>query len=506
MTVTLISPQSDISAFGIRSLSAYLKKNGIPTKLIFLPDMKFDMEANENEIYRYSDKVLGQVAELCKDSMLVGISLFSCHFDRAIQLTDYLKEHVDAPVIWGGVHPTAAPEYCIEHSDIICLGEGEDTLLELTRRISEGRDYHTVPGLWVKKNGEIIKNPMMPLKGSLDDLPVPDYSLDEHYIFDKDKDSIFKMDEELLMKFIFRDPENGKPIYQTMVTRGCPHSCTYCFTFRNFYKGEKYLRHRSAENVIFEMEEIKMKFRKFEIMLISDDSFFAIPEEEIKKFAGLYSKKISLPFRCLGSPATVNEEKLACLVDAGLFQIQIGIETASEGTRKIYNRSITNKKVLDSVNTVNKFKARLMPFYDFITDNPYEKKEDFLTTLRFAASLPRPRHIQVFSLVFFPGTQLYYRALEDGLLKESDIIKGFRKQFNFEKETYMNFMLHLINFPIPGFIVAMLVSDFAVWFFDRKSTGKMLYWLLNSYKRMKSQRRYSYSSHISEEKSLSSTP
>ncbi|MBI5376227.1 MAG: B12-binding domain-containing radical SAM protein [Candidatus Schekmanbacteria bacterium] len=502
MTVTLISPQSDISAFGIRSLSAYLKKNGIPTRLIFLPDIKFDTGDNGDRAYRYSESVLGQVAELCRDSVLVGISLFSCHFDRAIELTNYLKEHISSPVVWGGIHPTAAPEHSLEYSDIICIGEGEDTLLQLAQRISKGDDYLSVPGLWINKDREIIKNPMMPLKSDLDQLPHPDYSLEEHYLFDSGEDRISKMDEDSLIRFLPKDPESGKPTYQTMVTRGCPHNCAYCFTFKNFYKGEKYLRHRSAGDVVSELEEIRSRFRKIEMVVISDDSFFAIPEEEIKKFAELYRQKISLPMRCLGSPSTVTEKKLGYLVDAGLFQIQMGIETASEATRKIYNRTITNSKVMESAYAINKFNGRLMPYYDFITDNPYEKKEDFLTTLRFAANLPRPYYLQIFSLVLFPGTQLYYRALKEGLIKESDIMKMFRKQFHFEKKNYMNFMLHLINIPLPKFVFSILLSDFAVWVLDRESIGKLLYRAYYYYKKIQAKQRASAINSLKREKQI----
>lgn len=38
MKITLISPYPDITAFGIRTISAYLKQHGHKTQLIFIPD------------------------------------------------------------------------------------------------------------------------------------------------------------------------------------------------------------------------------------------------------------------------------------------------------------------------------------------------------------------------------------------------------------------------------------------------------------------------------------
>lgn len=56
MKITLISPYPDITAFGIRTISAYLKQHGHKTQLIFIPDPYGD-----NLVFgvkRYDDKAL----------------------------------------------------------------------------------------------------------------------------------------------------------------------------------------------------------------------------------------------------------------------------------------------------------------------------------------------------------------------------------------------------------------------------------------------------------------
>ena len=61
------------------------------------------------------------------------------------------------------VFPTFAPDICIEDEniDLVCVGEGENALIDLCKKIETGQDYSDVTNLWVKKDGKIIKkNPI----------------------------------------------------------------------------------------------------------------------------------------------------------------------------------------------------------------------------------------------------------------------------------------------------------------------------------------------------------
>ena len=173
--------------------------------------------------------------------------------------------------------------------------------------------------------------------------------------------------------------------------------------FPGMYEGQKYLRKRSPQHVVEEIERIVKEYDFIEGVQISDDSFFVLTSEEMETFSKLYKEKIGLPFRCLGSPSTITEEKLSFLVDAGMYEIQMGIETACERTKKIYRRSTPNEIVLRAAQSINKFKGRVTAIYDFILDNPYETNEDIVETLEFILKIPRPFHLQLFSLIFFPA-------------------------------------------------------------------------------------------------------
>ena len=34
-------------------------------------------------------------------------------------------------LLWGGIHPTIRAEESLDHADMVCIGEGEETIVEL---------------------------------------------------------------------------------------------------------------------------------------------------------------------------------------------------------------------------------------------------------------------------------------------------------------------------------------------------------------------------------------
>ena len=75
--VVLISPYPDITAFGVRALSSYLRAAGVATRLIFLPDPLGDALTDAPE--RYPAEVLEALVPLCADATLVGVCVGKRH-------------------------------------------------------------------------------------------------------------------------------------------------------------------------------------------------------------------------------------------------------------------------------------------------------------------------------------------------------------------------------------------------------------------------------------------
>lgn len=462
MKIALISPYPDVTAYGLRTISAYLKLNGFQTRVIFVPDPFGDGLVAGLE--RYSADVRDQVAGLCKDVDLVGITLMTNFFEGAVQLTRTLKQTSSVPVIWGGVHPTIRPLESLGHADIVCIGDGEENMLELASRIRDGKDYMDVAGLWLRaKDGSIIRNSVAPLEKDLDKYPMPDYSLEDHHVLIDGR--MVPMTEELLKRLLERGTVSEylhKIGYQTMTGRGCPHKCTYCINdvIKNIYGGQGYLRWRSNEHVMKEFLWVKEHMPWVGYMWISDDAFFARKTSDIEDFCREYKKLINLPFSCLASPLTVTEEKMAILVDAGMIYMQMGIQTGSARIQDLYNRkNMNNERVLRAVRIINKYKDRMFaPSYDFILDVPYENDEDRIASLRLIAEMPKPYKLQPFSLVLYPETELYKRAKSDGFIS-NELKDIYGKSFSMNQPTYLNLLMMLAKHgKFPGPLLKLLVS------------------------------------------------
>lgn len=466
MKVTLISPYSDITSFGLRTISAHLKNHGCTTQILFMPDptdRDFRKAADP-----YPETVLDETVKLCRDSDLIGITLMTNYFFCASQITRHLKKNLDVPVIWGGCHPTIRPEECLEFADMVCIGDGEDVMLELIGKMRSGEDYRSVSGLWSRTGTVIQRNPPKELNNNLDTYPFPDYTFNQHFFLDNDR--FVSLDYDLTGKFL-KECQNSSVKYrvfntvgyQTMTGRGCPHQCSYCVndTIKKLYQGQRYPRWRSTSHVMEELVWVKENMPFVGHIQISDDAFLGKSLNKLKEFCSDYKRLVNMPFFCLTSPPMVTEEKLEILIDAGMVKLQMGIQSGSRRMQQLFNRKqMTNDVNMKAVQIINRFRDRMMPpVYDFIIDVPYETEMDVVETLRFVARMPKPFFLNPFSLVLYPGTGLSRMAMDDGLLHDEhqDV---YLKTVADRKPTYLNLLLTLAqNGGFPSFLLKCLVSD-----------------------------------------------
>jgi radical SAM superfamily enzyme YgiQ (UPF0313 family) len=460
MKVALISPYPDITNYGLRSISSWLRTHGHATQLICMPDRVGEgtTEHVQQRGERYTAQEIEDLLGILADAELVGISLMTHYFASACQITTAVHRRLGKPVVWGGFHASARPGECMEHADYVVMGEGEHCALALAERLAAGRaeDLSDIPGLVWKRGGEIVQNAPGTLEQDLDIFGMPDWSLEDHWLGRDGR--VIPATPALLRTFLSEGTvaaQFGRLGYQTMTGRGCPHACAYCGNsfMRGLYPRQRYVRFRSVENVIRELEWIKKAFPWVDLMWLSDDSFFGRTVEELRHFAREYQARVGDPMYLLGSPATITEEKYALMVDAGLLCIQVGIEHGSARIQRLFCRANQgNDKILETARILAKYAHRTAPpHYDVIYDVAYETLEDQLETLRLIARLPKPYRLQVFTLVYYPGTALYTQALADGLIRDEQA-EIYDRMFFERHDSYANTLLFLSRtgrFPHP---------------------------------------------------------
>jgi radical SAM superfamily enzyme YgiQ (UPF0313 family) len=407
--------------------------------------------------------VLKEISKNCQDSDLVGITLMTSAFLLATNITEYLKKNNKAPVIWGGIHPTIMPEECLEHADMICIGEGETPLLNLVERLEKNQDSSGVEGIWLKRDGGVIKNRIPPLIQDLDSLALDTYESQDDKVLQKEK-------------LINTDRLVASELLGTQLTlffsRGCPYRCAFCCNnvLNELYKGQRIVRHKSPELVIEEINRVLSNFKKINRVFFSDDSFITMPFDDLNKFCQLYKKHVGLPFSCQVTAPSVTEDKIKALVGAGLNDVRMGLQSASPRILELYKRPISARIVKESSLIINKClgDSQILSF-DLILDNPYETKEDLLITLRFLLNLPRPYTLRFFSLQLYPGTELYNKVIE-GRGDAKKFRDAYRGSYRSAEGSYINFLFYLMKLiglkRCPVIIGSMLFSKNMLFILD----------------------------------------
>lgn len=413
---------------GTEYLSSVLKKAGHQTELLFNPgagDVEFKMPWLE-KIGGIDRQIIRRAERYNPD--LIAFTALTNIYSWEKNIAAELKKHINAPIIFGGIHATNAPELILKEAfiDMICVGEGEGAIVELADSLENKEVNYDIKNIWFKKDNTVIKNSVRPLIEDLDALPFPD--------------------KELFYKYgCFKDR-----LY-VMTGRGCPFSCTYCYnsSYKELYfeKG-KYLRRRSVDNVIEEILFFREKYPIKEIFFYDD--IFTLNYSWLEEFAGTYKKKIDLPYKCLIHFDMVNEDAIKLLSESGCKYVDIGIESGNEEIRKkILNRRTNNSQIEYISKLLHKHK---IPFTALnMVGLPSENKAQMWDTINLNIKI-KPNSALFNTFYPFPNTKLAVISKDFGYIDDNIMDKINNGEKSYREST-------LLNHPEAEFIC--WVSNFA---------------------------------------------
>ncbi|MBU6998329.1 MAG: B12-binding domain-containing radical SAM protein [Theionarchaea archaeon] len=294
---------------------------------------------------------------------VIGISAISSDLPTTLgAITQLKEEHPEKIVILGGPGPTDIPAEILEHFpvDIIVVGEGEETIVEVMQALDKKENLEGIEGIAYRDNDRIVISPRRKRIQNLDSLPFPAYD-----------------------KIEFKDYNY---LGGVMTIRGCPYRCTFCSAHSVW---EREITQRTVENVIEELQILKEK--RVRNMFIYDDTF-VIDSQRVKRFAEqFHQESIDIPWTCYGRINLMTSELLEIMGKNGCKEILYGIESGSNNVLKRVNKKFT---IEEASRIVEKTTQYTDVETSYIWGYPFETLEDFYDTLMVVfhqTHLPRVR-------------------------------------------------------------------------------------------------------------------
>jgi len=210
---------------------------------------------------------------------LVVIQVYITNAYRAYQIADHYRER-GSYVVLGGLHVTSLPEEAAPHADTIFLGPGEHTFPQFLRDLAAG-----APALR-------YESPVRTLEG----LP--------------------PIRRDLIKRYRYLVPNS------IVVSRGCPHHCTFCYK-DGFFEGGRSFYTQQVDDALAEISRLPGRHLYF-----LDDHLFGNTWFARDLFRGMKGMD-----RVFQGAATVDsilrDDVVEAAAAAGLRSLFVGFETLS---------------------------------------------------------------------------------------------------------------------------------------------------------------------------------
>jgi radical SAM superfamily enzyme YgiQ (UPF0313 family) len=369
-------------------------------------------ESDLKSFVTYEQKSINMITKELNDLVaeykpgLIGFTTNEDLLEFAFHLAQSVRESSNCPIVFGGIAVTMSPMDIMSkpYIDMLCVGEGEEAVVELASRLEEGKSITDIENIWVKNGDDIIENELRDLT-HVNELPFVNLdAFDDRH---------------------FYRPLEGK-VYRTVMyehSRGCPRVCTYCNnpTLQGLYKTKgRYLRTKSIDRSIAELNYLKSKYG-IELFFFIDDDFILMPIDHLNELLESYSKNIAVPFITQTYPDSFTEHKASLLKKHGCISLRMSIESGSSYIReKVFNRRSKKQKIVEAFKFAHKYGIRITS--GNIIGNPYETRKEIMETVYLNREC-KPDDSTVNFLIPYKGTPIRKLCEDLGYINDIDVIK-----------------------------------------------------------------------------------
>ena len=405
MNILLINPpirewaKPNCFPVGLGYVAAVLRDAGHHVKVL-------DINAN-----RYSRE---EVEEIIKTSMfeIVGVGGMITIYKYIKWLVSVLKKyHPNKYIIVGGSVSSSIPEILLENTetDIACIGEGENTIVDLIAALDSKKDISSVRGIYYKRNRQIFKTLPQTLL-NMEDLPLPAYDLFPMEIYLNNIVGILNK-----KKWQGGDVSDASQIisFNISASRGCPYNCIFCY---HDFMGTKY-RCQSPEKVINHMKFLIEKYR-VNYFLIQDDLFMANLKNFTEFCEKLIKEELNVQWQVPGRVNLITEELLLLMKKAGCIWCGFGFESGSQYMLDRMKKGTTVEQAKRAALLVKKHFGRTGGG-SFVLGLPGESLRTIQDTIDFCKQLDFDPEV-VFLATPYPGTELWDIASQKNMIRDKE--------------------------------------------------------------------------------------
>ncbi|MEW5945680.1 MAG: radical SAM protein [bacterium] len=367
-----------------------------------------------------------------KEHTTAGITANVLTIAPALHVARRIRENSPSTrIVMGGPYPSVEYEKLVpEFADVVVIGEGEETALELAKETPlenvRGIAYSdSGPGAGDRAPGNpgFKVNPPRSLIRDLDGLPFPAWDMGD-------------------VKKYYVPHTRRPPVLPMITSRGCPFHCIYCGS-NIIHKGR--LRYRSVENVIAEVDEVYHRYGVREIHFW-DDNFTLPPARAMEicdRIAERRYRDLHLAVPAGIRPDIGNDELFQKMARAGFYKVAVAVETGDQEIMDKIGKKIDLSKVKDTILAIRRAGIYTSGF--FMLGLPFDTVKTMEKTIAFACSLPL-NQAQFFLTVPFPGTELHAMVKREGRFIYQVDGRFWNKGYFLGKASY----------EMPGFSAATL--------------------------------------------------
>lgn len=349
----------------------------------------------------------------------VGVSFIAGYYQyrKILKISEAINRSKNRPVyIIGGHGPAPEPDYFLRKTgaDVAVIGEGEETAVELLSALSARSPLSAVKGIAFREGGRTVVTGRRPLIKDIDTIPLPAYDL-----FPMERYRLLRMPHAASSDFVI-------PV---LSGRGCPFTCNFC------YRLDEGFRPRKNEAII---EEIVMLKRDYGLTYVAfSDELLMSSEARMTSLCEDFLKAdLNVKWDCNGRLNFAKPATLKLMKRAGCVFINYGIEAMDDRILKNMSKALTTSQVISGIETT--MKEGISPGFNIIFGNIGENRETLEKGVQFLLKYDDGAQMRTIRPVTpYPGSPLYYHAIEKGLLKDCE---------DFYERKHLNSDLLAVNF------------------------------------------------------------